>query len=64
MKHLNMSLFPFLKEVAFLNNKVSNTSYVNGYTSIDILLEGSKSLPRKAKKKLKKLIKNDSTTNS
>ena len=58
MKYLNMSLFPLLKETAFLNNKVLDITYSNGSTGVDILFEGSKSLPRKAKKKLRTLINN------
>lgn len=56
-KHLNMTLFPFLLEVSFLNNKVLNLTYENGSTTFDILFEGSKNLPRKKKKKIRKLIK-------
>lgn len=64
MKHLNMSLFSLLKEVAFLNNRVLVITYANGSTSTDILLEGSKKLPRKSKKKLRNLLNHDSTRNS
>lgn len=57
-KWLNMSLFSMLKEIALLNNKVLLIEYPSGYTSLEILFEGSKLLPRKKKKLLRKLIKN------
>jgi hypothetical protein len=57
MKYSNMSVFNLLKESAFLNNKALLITYPNGYTSFNILFEGSKNLPRKAKKKLRNLIK-------
>lgn len=53
---LPMYLFPFLKETAFLSNKALKVTYESGFTSYDILFEGSKDLPRKQKKKLRKLI--------
>lgn len=56
MKQLNMSLFPMLKEIAFLNSKAFNVEYANGTTSNEILFEGSKQLPRKSKKRLRKLL--------
>lgn len=55
MKQVN-HLFPFLKEVAFLNNKATFVSYSTGRTSFDILFDGSKQLPRKQKKKLRSMI--------
>lgn len=64
MKYSNMSLFNFLKEAAFINNEALNITYPDGNTSINVLLEGSKNLPRKAKKKLRKLINYDSIRNS
>ncbi len=47
-----------LKEIAFLNKMVLLFEYPEGYTSGEILFEGSKGLPRKQKKYLRKLIKN------
>lgn len=55
---LPMHLFTFLKEVTLLNNKALFIEYDNyGCNSFDILFEGSKNLPRKQKKKLRKLLK-------
>ena len=47
-------LFQFLKEITLLNNKAINIVYESGISSLDILYEGSKNLPRKTKKKLRK----------
>jgi hypothetical protein len=50
-------IFNLLKESTFLNNKALLINYPNGTTSTEILFEGSKTLPRKSKKKLRNLIK-------
>ncbi len=55
-KYLPMHLFNFLKEVAFLNNKALKMDYPDGYTNFEIMFEGSKNLPRKTKKRLRKII--------
>lgn len=39
-----------------LNNKALYIQYDSGISSFDILYEGSKNLPRKTKKKLRKYI--------
>jgi hypothetical protein len=57
-KYLPMHLFGLLKETAFLNNKALKMDYPDGYTSVEIMFEGSKNLPRKTKKKLRKLLLN------
>jgi len=49
-------LFKFLKKVTMLNNKALYIQYDSGISSFDILYEGSKNLPRKTKKKLRKYI--------
>lgn len=54
-KH-KLHMFNFLKEVSFLNNRVLLIIYEDGTTSADILAKGAKHLPRKQKKRLKKLI--------
>lgn len=57
---MNMHLFPFLLEV-FKLNRNKKPVYVeytdSGYTSYDILFEGSKKCPRKLKKRIRKAIK-------
>jgi hypothetical protein len=55
-KYLPMHLFRFLKEVALLNNKSTLIQYPDGYNSNEILFEGSKQLPRKLKKRLRRLL--------
>lgn len=53
-----MDLFPFLMEVSLLNHRAVFIEYPDSdYTSHDIMFEGSKNLPRKKKKKLRKLLK-------
>jgi hypothetical protein len=55
-KYLPMHLFNFLKETSFLNSKALFIEYPEGYNSFEILFEGSKNLPRKEKKKLRKML--------
>lgn len=55
-KFLPIHLFGFLKDVSFLNNKALYIEYPEGYNSFDVLFQGSKILPRKKKKKLRKLL--------
>lgn len=61
--YLPMHLFPMLKEIAFLNKWVLIFEYPDGYTSTEILFRGSKDLPRKQKKYLRKLIKHGKKSN-
>lgn len=44
MKKTVNRLFPMLKEIAFLNNKVVFISYTSGRTSHEILFDGSKQI--------------------
>lgn len=55
-KHKIPHLFKFLYETSMLNGKVVYIQYENR-TSLDILMQGSVSLPRKRKKHLRNLIK-------
>lgn len=55
-KYLPMYLFGLLKDLAFFNNKALKIVYPSGYNSLEVLYEGSKDLPRKKKKALRKLI--------
>jgi hypothetical protein len=55
-KYLPMTNFNLLYEIVMLNGKHINIQYPDGYSSTEILMEGSKRLPRKKKKKLRKLI--------
>lgn len=57
--YLPMHLFSFLNEITILNNKALYLEYPDGYTSFDILFEGSKKLPRKRKKLIRKLLKSN-----
>jgi hypothetical protein len=50
------NLFNFLYEISILNRKAIFIKYENG-SSLDTLMKGSGSLPRKRKKKLRTLIK-------
>lgn len=52
------SIFNFLYEVSLLNSKAVNVIHSeSNRTSLDVLMIGSGSLPRKKKKHLRKLIK-------
>jgi len=44
------------KEITFINNRALNIEFSDGTTTLDIMFEGSKTLPRKKKKKLRELI--------
>jgi len=57
MRYINLNLFPFIKAVTLFNNKAVLVEYQDGYTSFEVLFEGSKLMPRKLKKRLRKLIK-------
>ena len=58
-KYLPMHLFNMLKEITLLNRRAILIEYPDGYTSFDILFEGSKRLPRKQKKYIRKLINHE-----
>jgi hypothetical protein len=56
-KYVSMYLFPFLLEVCNLNKRALFVEYPDsGYNSFDVLFEGSKSLPRKKKKQVRKYL--------
>jgi len=55
-KYLPMHLFNMLKEILLYNNRYVHIQYEDGYTSYDILFEGSKSCPRKLKKRIRAII--------
>ena len=57
MNHTPLHLFNFLKEVTLITNKAIFIEYLSGYTSFDILFEGSKKLPRKLKKRIRSYLK-------
>lgn len=52
-----MHLFTLLYELAMFNGSALYLEYPDGYTSFEILFEGSKKLPRKRKKKIRKMLK-------
>ena len=56
MNNPPLHLFRFLKEITLLNSKATLVKYANGSTSYDVLFIGSKILPRKLKKRIRKLI--------
>ena len=55
-KGISLHCFNLLKEVCFMNNKAFYIKYED-HNSFDVLYTGSVNLPRKKKKRLRKMIK-------